>query len=63
MTNTSSRLKVLLFSVALDTHLLSGPDLISPRLGHSPFRAFGAQWFFSDTWPRHSAENCLSEIK
>lgn len=63
MTNTSSGWKVLLFSVALDTHLLSVPDLISPRLGHGPFSASEPNGFFSDTWSRHSAENCLSEIK
>lgn len=31
--------KVLLFSVALDTHLLSVPIPISSRLGHRPFSA------------------------
>lgn len=58
--NTSSRLKVLLFSVALDTHLLSGPDLISLRLRHGPSLAFGAQRFYFIFFfpvipgPRHS---------
>lgn len=38
MTNTSRGWKVLLFSVALDTHLLSDPDHISPLLGRGPLR-------------------------
>lgn len=68
---------MLLFSVALDTHLLSVPIPISSRLGHHPFSAsepfrvvfslsslfFLSSFFGTVTWPWHSAENCLSEMK
>lgn len=69
--------KVLLFSVALDTHLLSVPIPITSHLGHRPFSAsepvrfvfslfsfFSFFFFFGTaTWPWHSAENCLSEMQ
>lgn len=61
--NTSVGRKVLLFSVALDTHLLSVPDLISPQLGRSPFTALEPRGFSVMPWPWHSAQTCLSEIK
>lgn len=68
--------KVLLFSVALDTHLLSVPIPITSHLGHRPFSAsepfrfvfslfsfFLSSFFCTVTWPWHSAENCLSEMQ
>lgn len=69
---------MLLFSVALDTHLLSVPIPITSHLGHRPFSAsepvrfvfslfsfFLSSFFFfgTATWPWHSAENCLSEMQ
>lgn len=46
--------------MALDTHLLSVPDLVSPRLGHGPLSA--SEPGGSSATPG-SAANRLSEIK
>lgn len=50
--------KVLLFSVALETHPLSIPHLISSQPGPSPLSVAESIEFFSGLWHWHTAENC-----